>query len=51
LCIKNGASHMQVGKDYPYLETRTPEVATLVRSLKRMLDPDGLMNPGALGLK
>ncbi|MBM4196590.1 MAG: hypothetical protein FJ197_05735 [Gammaproteobacteria bacterium] len=21
LCVKNGASHMQVGKDYPYLQT------------------------------
>ena len=50
LCVKNGASHMQVGKDYPYLETRTPEVAALVRALKQTLDPDGLMNPGALGL-
>ncbi|MFW2405829.1 MAG: FAD-binding oxidoreductase [Gammaproteobacteria bacterium] len=50
LCVKNGASHMQVGKDYPYLKTRTPEVAGLVRALKETLDPDGLMNPGALGL-
>lgn len=50
LCIKNGASHMQVGKDYPYLRTRTPEVRALVQSLKAVLDPEGLMNPGALGL-
>jgi len=49
-CIQNGASHMQVGKDYPYLRTRTPEVRDLVTRLKRTLDPDGLMNPGALGL-
>ena len=50
LCIKNGASHFQIGKDYPYLATRKPEVAGLVRSLKQLLDPQGLMNPGALGL-
>jgi glycolate oxidase len=50
LCLKNGACHMQIGKDYPYLETRKPEMATLVRNLKQMLDPAGLMNPGALGL-
>lgn len=50
LCVKNGASHMQVGKDYPWLATRQPAVRELVRSLKRLLDPDGLMNPGALGL-
>jgi FAD/FMN-containing dehydrogenase len=50
LCIRNGASHMQVGKDYPYLETRRPAVRQLVRDLKALLDPEGLMNPGALGL-
>ena len=50
LCIKNGASHFQVGKDYPYLATRKPAVADLVRGLKNLLDPQNLMNPGALGL-
>ncbi len=50
LCVKNGASHMQIGKDYPYLKTRKPEVRALVMSLKQLLDPDGLMNPGAIGL-
>jgi len=50
LCIRNGASHMQVGKDYPYLKTRKPEVRALVVALKQVLDPKGLMNPGALGL-
>jgi FAD/FMN-containing dehydrogenase len=51
LCVQNGACHMQIGKDYPYLETRKPEMATLIKSLKAMLDPSGLMNPGALGLQ
>ncbi|MDH3976892.1 MAG: FAD-binding oxidoreductase [Gammaproteobacteria bacterium] len=50
LCVKNGASHMQVGKDYPYMETRKPEVKQFVLTLKNTLDPKGLMNPGALGL-
>jgi len=50
LCRKNGACHMQIGKDYPYLETRKPEIERLVRDLKKLLDPAGLMNPGALGL-
>ncbi|MGI9289998.1 MAG: FAD-binding oxidoreductase [Gammaproteobacteria bacterium] len=50
LCVENGACHMQIGKDYPYLETRKPEVAGLIRSLKGLLDPAGIMNPGALGL-
>jgi len=50
LCLKNGACHMQIGKDYPYLETRKPEMAGLIRDLKNLVDPNGLMNPGALGL-
>jgi len=50
LCSRNGASHMQVGKDYPYLASRKPATRVLVRDLKRLLDPDGLLNPGALGL-
>ena len=50
LCVKNGASHLQVGKDYPYLATRQPAVRDLVRELKRLVDPKGIMNPGALGL-
>jgi len=50
LCVKNGASHFQIGKDYPYLRTRRPEVRGLVRQLKQLLDPQGIMNPGALGL-
>ena len=50
LCVANGASHMQIGKDYPFMQTRKPEVAGLLRKLKGVLDPNGLMNPGALGL-
>jgi len=51
LCVQNGASHFQIGKDYPYLETRKPEVRKFVMDIKALLDPDNLMNPGALGLK
>lgn len=50
LCIRNGASHFQVGKDYPYLQTRKPAVRELLTGLKLLLDPQNLMNPGALGL-
>jgi glycolate oxidase len=51
LCLRNGACHMQIGKDYPWLETRKPEMGNLIRDLKKLLDPAGLMNPGALGLQ
>jgi FAD/FMN-containing dehydrogenase len=45
-----GAAHFQVGRAYPLMDTRTPEVAGLLRALKASLDPHRLMNPGALGL-
>jgi len=45
-----GAVHCQIGKSYPYLETRRPEIAAMLAGLKGLLDPNGLMNPGSLGL-
>lgn len=50
ICSRNGAAHMQVCKDYPYLKTRKPATAGFVKQLKAVLDPNGVMNPGALGL-
>ncbi|MBM4221631.1 MAG: hypothetical protein FJ170_06775 [Gammaproteobacteria bacterium] len=45
-----GGVHMQVGKSYPYMRGRNPEAARMLRELKRSVDPNNLMNPGALGL-
>jgi FAD/FMN-containing dehydrogenase len=45
-----GALHFQLGKTYPYGSVLRPESLALLRSIKRSLDPDGLMNPGALEL-
>ena len=45
-----GAVHMKVGKSYPYMRHREPTAVKLLQDLKQSLDPDGLMNPGALGL-
>ena len=45
-----GATHYQVGKTYRYLEGRQPESTRLLRDLKASLDPNGLVNPGTLGL-
>jgi FAD/FMN-containing dehydrogenase len=46
----HGAAHLQVGKVYPLSRDRNPAASALLRSVKQAVDPDRLMNPGALGL-
>lgn len=43
-----GALHTQLGRSYPYRARLHPGTADLFAGLHRMLDPDGVMNPGAL---
>jgi D-lactate dehydrogenase (cytochrome) len=43
-----GAWHLQIGKYYPFEETLEPSQREALRSFKRALDPQGLMNPGVL---
>jgi hypothetical protein len=45
-----GAASNQIGKTYRYLPSLKPETRALVLGLKHLVDPDDLMNPGALGL-
>ncbi len=47
----NGAIHFQIGKDYPYLKTRTESTKNLLHMLKKELDPKNLINPGNLGFE
>ena len=47
---ETGAAHLQVGKAYPYKQGLKPASWELVRQVKRVLDPDNRINPGALGL-
>lgn len=43
--------HVQIGKYYPYRESRhNPDCWSVLEDIKRAVDPDRLMNPGALGL-
>lgn len=46
----SGAVHFQIGKFYQYAERLAPNTLALVQALKQTLDPQGRMNPGALGL-
>ena len=45
-----GAAHMQIGKRYPYLDGLQPETRRLLKAVKHHVDPQRLLNPGALGL-
>jgi FAD/FMN-containing dehydrogenase len=48
--MDQGCVHLQIGKTYRYLESRQPGVRTLLEQIKAAVDPNGLMNPGSLGL-
>jgi FAD/FMN-containing dehydrogenase len=45
-----GGIHFQIGRTYPIRERSDPRGWALIEAIKRELDPQGLMNPGALGL-
>ncbi len=49
LYAEHGAAHFQIGRAYPWLPRLDAPARALVQSLKTALDPQGLMNPGALG--
>jgi FAD/FMN-containing dehydrogenase len=48
--LEQGAVSFQIGKFYRYQEGLAPSAAGFLAALKRLVDPDGRMNPGALGL-
>lgn len=50
LMQRHAGAHLQIGRAYPYLENRSVAFTTVLRDLKAMLDPDHIINPGALGL-
>jgi FAD/FMN-containing dehydrogenase len=47
---RHGCAHVQIGKSYPWLETREPALKRLAVAMKAAVDPHGLVNPGSLGL-
>lgn len=50
LMHRHSGVHLQIGKAYPYMRDRSPEHAELLLRIKTSVDPDNLLNPGALGL-
>lgn len=47
---KYKAVHFQIGRTYPYKENREPDAWDFLEKIKRVADPQGLINPGVLGL-
>jgi hypothetical protein len=48
--MEQGATSFQIGKFYRYQDGLDPSAATWLRQLKQLVDPQGRMNPGCLGL-
>ncbi len=51
IMYRYGSAHMQIGRMYPYARERDAIALSLLRRIKSGLDPDGIINPGALGLE
>jgi FAD/FMN-containing dehydrogenase len=43
-----GATHLQLGKAYPFLSSRRPVASQALSEIKRYMDPKNLFNPSAL---
>lgn len=46
-----GAASNQIGRTYPYASVLKPEARAMLKAIKHAVDPNGLMNPGALELE
>lgn len=45
-----GGVHLQIGKEYHYADGISAEALATIRAVKAQVDPQNLVNPGALGL-
>lgn len=44
-----GTGHFQIGRTYPYRDSRDALSRDLLDGIKAIMDPDGVINPGVLG--
>lgn len=49
ICTRYGCGHFQIGRAYPYRESRDAASRALLDAIKHFADPDGRLNPGGLG--
>jgi D-lactate dehydrogenase (cytochrome) len=49
IAARYGAAHFQIGRAYPYRESRDDVSRELLDAVKALVDPDGSLNPGGLG--
>jgi FAD/FMN-containing dehydrogenase len=50
VCTDFGCGHFQIGRAYPYRQSRDAAAWSLIEALKASLDPAQSLNPGGLGL-
>jgi FAD/FMN-containing dehydrogenase len=49
ICTTFGCAHFQIGRSYPYRESRDDASRALLDAIKTLVDPKGQLNPGGLG--
>jgi FAD/FMN-containing dehydrogenase len=49
ICAKFGCGHFQIGRSYPYRNSRDTASKSLLDAIKTVVDPQGQFNPGGLG--